>query len=83
MNATIVVVLIAAGWAVYYTSSCLFWPYANCRRCKGNGKARAMWGGKAFRRCGRCGGTGRRLRLGRRLFNLLRQSTNSSRSSGR
>lgn len=70
MNGTILAVLVVVGWSVYYGTSCVFWPYANCGRCKGNGKAKAWWGG-GFRPCGGCGGAGRRLRIGRRLYNYV------------
>lgn len=61
--------LIAAGVAVYYVSSCIFWPYADCWFCT-RGRKVAWWGG-GFRPCGWCGGSGRRLRVGRWLFNTL------------
>ena len=60
-----VVLIIAAVIGVSYYVSLRIWPYANCRRCEGGGtnagSNRKRWG-----RCGRCGGTGRRLRFGAR-----------------
>lgn len=43
------------------------WPYTSCGRCDGAGKFRSP-GGKSFRRCPRCGGSGERLRWGARMF---------------
>jgi hypothetical protein len=62
--------LIALGWTAYYLSSCVFWPYTSCGRCKGTARHTAWWGG-GFRQCGRCDGTGRRLRIGRRVWNRI------------
>jgi hypothetical protein len=47
-----------------YISACITWPFKNCRRCEGNGKRPALFGGKAFRIC-------RRLRTGRKLWNFF------------
>lgn len=62
--------LLAALWLAGYAVAVRFWPWANCRRCHGNGKSRSP-SGKAFRRCPRCKGSGRRLRLGRRVLNAV------------
>jgi hypothetical protein len=67
-------VLIAITVAVIvggYVFACWFWPFATCKRCKGNGKRRSPTG-RAWRTCKRCKGTGRRIRTGRRVFNWLR-----------
>ncbi|MFF5227329.1 hypothetical protein [Dactylosporangium sp. NPDC000521] len=55
-----------------YILACWLWPFVACRRCKGTGKRRALFGGKAFGICRRCDGTGRQLRPGRRAINYLR-----------
>jgi hypothetical protein len=78
MNGTILGALIALGLILYYPTSCAFWPYARCWRCKGDGKFTAWWG-KAFRLCGRCDGTGRRLRIGRRIYNHFHRLRRESR----
>lgn len=62
-----------------YALTCLIWPFGNCRRCGGNGKIRSPFGSKSFRLCRRCHTTGRRVRLGRRMWkhwrDLRRNST--------
>jgi hypothetical protein len=58
---------VAVVLVVGYLLGCRIWPYANCPRCSGSGKAGSPKR-KAFRNCPRCKGTGRRTRLGRRLL---------------
>jgi hypothetical protein len=65
------VLLVTVG----YLLTCAVWPFGNCRRCHGAGKlaAPSLFGGRrAFRLCPRCHSTGRRLRIGRRVYNHLR-----------
>ncbi|MDT3395226.1 hypothetical protein RKE29_00925 [Streptomyces sp. B1866] len=58
-----------------YAALCAFSPYGSCRKCHG-------WGSKIYttrftgqlrrgRLCRRCEGTGRRLRVGRALYNAV------------
>ncbi len=49
-----------------YTMACIAWPWTSCARCQ-NGKLRSPTG-KAWRECPRCAGTGRKVRLVRRLW---------------
>lgn len=49
-----------------YLLSCLLWPYTKCGACKGGRHASPF--GRSWRNCGRCGGRGRKLRLGAHLF---------------
>ena len=49
-----------------YVVACIAWPWTSCARCQ-NGKLRSPTG-KAWRDCPRCAGTGRKVRLGRRLW---------------
>ncbi|PZS32441.1 MAG: hypothetical protein DLM59_08220 [Pseudonocardiales bacterium] len=46
-----------------YLLVCLVWPYAACRRCKGDGKRRST-SRRTWRTCRRCAGTGQRRRVG-------------------
>jgi hypothetical protein len=59
-----------AAAASCYAVSCWWWPWAACRRCKGNGRL-SRRDGKVWRPCRRCGTTGRRLRAGRRLYHYI------------
>lgn len=54
-----------------YLATCVFWPFKSCRICQGFGQLSGWLGG--IRLCGACGGTGLRLRLGRRLINSVRR----------
>jgi DnaJ-class molecular chaperone len=57
-------VIVAAGYYV----SLRIWPYRPCKRCSGGGR-NAGSNRKRFGTCGRCGGSGRALRLGARMLN--------------
>lgn len=56
------------GALALYVLACWWRPFSACRKCHGAGRF-ASSNGKHWRNCPRCGGTGRRLRLGRRLTN--------------
>ncbi|HKB29483.1 MAG TPA: hypothetical protein VKD26_01465 [Streptosporangiaceae bacterium] len=43
-------------------------PYTQCHSCKGGGRHRGAVFGYGNRACGSCGGNGRQLRLGVRVF---------------
>lgn len=62
-----VVLLLLAG-VLWYLASCAWWPFARCLSCKGTGR-HSRKDRKVWRICRRCGGNGRRLRIGRRIFN--------------
>lgn len=66
-------VLAGAGlvWLLAYLLVCWFWPLGWCRRCKGTGKKFSPPNRRKFRLCPRCGGNGRRPRLGHRALNFL------------
>ncbi len=57
--------------AVGYALAVAVWPLTRHGRCSGTGKLRSP-GGRAWRRCPGCGGTGTKIRLGRRVFEGLR-----------
>ncbi len=65
--------LIAAGgamlWTAVYVGSCWLWPFTHCARCSGGKISRDD--GRVFRLCRRCSGSGRRLRVGRRVWNWV------------
>ena len=57
MQLLLVLALLAGG----YLLACQIWPYKPCRRCHGGKQPSPSR--KAWRACGRCGGTGRRVRF--------------------
>ena len=60
------VAIVAAG---IYAGSCAWFPWAKCWCCGGDGKHHRK-DRKVFRDCKWvCKGTGRRLRVGRRIYN--------------
>jgi hypothetical protein len=54
----------------WYMGACAWFPFADCRKCEGEGEFRSR-SGRTFRRCRRCKGTGERVRLGRRVWKKL------------
>lgn len=65
-----------------YLVACAVWPYANCIRCHGAGKFRSPTG-KAWRNCPRCKGTGRRVRIGRRIHSHLARTKTAEHKANR
>ncbi len=64
-----------------YALACAVTPFAQCRRCDGNGKYRKPRG-RAWHPCKRCKGSGHRLRWGRHVTNYLwRTRDHSQRAS--
>jgi hypothetical protein len=59
--------LIALGC---YAFACWRWPYGACRKCKGRGRFPSPTT-RYWRPCPRCGGTSRRVRVGRRVLEKL------------
>jgi hypothetical protein len=53
-----------------YALACAVTPFAQCRRCDGNGKYRKAYG-RAWHPCKRCKGSGHRLRWGRHVTNYI------------
>ena len=65
------VALIVTIAVALYLLGCLIWPFGKCRRCKGVGKFKSPFG-RAYRHCGKCDGSGLRIRLGRHVINHIR-----------
>jgi hypothetical protein len=65
--------LTAVGYAAFYIGNCAFNPWGVCKRprCTG-GRIYSRVFRKTFRLCPRCNGTGRRVRIGRRVYEYLR-----------
>lgn len=66
MNGAGIVTTLAVLTSVYLLS-CLVWPWRKCPACD-SGKRRF---GSVWRTCPRCGGTGKRKRIGARLFDMV------------
>ena len=66
MTAFLAIALFIAG----YVLVCAFWPYTRCGKCEGGGRF-ASPSGKNFRLCGRCSGSCRKVRAGRRVMAVL------------
>jgi hypothetical protein len=66
-GSTLLVVVIGVGVVTWLWS---VWrhPFAPCRVCKGTPKKSSTLFPKAFDLCRACGGRGRRVRMGARLF---------------
>jgi hypothetical protein len=60
-----------------YALACAVTPFAQCRRCDGNGKYRKRTG-RAWHPCKRCKGAGYRLRWGRHVTNYIWRTRNHS-----
>ena len=68
-------VILVGGGAVAlfgYLLLCKVWPHGACRRCEATGKLRSPFNRAKFRLCPRCGGNGRRPRLGTRWMDRKR-----------
>jgi hypothetical protein len=74
------VALIVTGIVAFYLFTCLVWPFGKCRRCKGEGKFKSPLG-KAYRHCGKCQGSGLRVRLGRHVINHIRATRGAGSNS--
>ncbi|WP_246835432.1 hypothetical protein, partial [Micromonospora sp. MH33] len=59
------------GYAAFYLIKCYAVPFGPCRRCKGKGERRGLIL-RLKRECSRCGGTGKRVRVGRRVIERVR-----------
>jgi hypothetical protein len=66
--------LVLAGW---YALSCWLWPMRDCWVCRGTGHHRPTDSngrrGRVSRPCRWCKASGKRLRIGRRMWNRARR----------
>lgn len=65
------ILVVVIGVGILYRISLALWPYTACRGCSGAG-TNAGSNRKRFGDCGRCGGSGRRDRLGTKLLSRRR-----------
>lgn len=83
MPPDLVLPLLAATVLGSYAVVCVIWPYSTCGKCAGRGQLTSP-SGKHHRICPRCrGGSRKRLRLGRKVLNVVsvraREASNSLR----
>lgn len=71
MPTEITLFLLGLGALVVYICACAWWPYVKCPwpKCEG-GKVRSF-SGKSWRPHWPCGGSGKRVRIGRRVFDVV------------
>jgi hypothetical protein len=67
-SAYLILVGLVATFGVAYWISLHIHPYTKCGVCRGMGRSRGNLFAHAYGLCRRCGGTGRKLRLGVRVF---------------
>lgn len=67
-DGTTLVVVAGLGLFVAWAVSLLLHPYTACSSCKGNPRSFGAIATRSFRLCGACGGSGRRLRVGARMW---------------
>ena len=60
----VVVVVALVGWLI----SLVLHPWTACSACKGSPRRFGAVASKSFRLCAACGGSGRQLRFGARMF---------------
>ena len=53
-----------------YAAACSVKPFTTCKKCTGSGRRRTRIAHR-WRACRPCKGSGLRLRIGRRIYNLL------------
>ncbi|MDH6460879.1 hypothetical protein M2302_001045 [Micromonospora sp. A200] len=73
MRGTLTATGIVLVVALVYASSCIIRPFRDCWLCDGKGHHRSKRKSKLSRPCRWCNHTGKRLRIGRRLWNRARR----------
>ncbi|MBB3053557.1 hypothetical protein FHS23_004611 [Prauserella isguenensis] len=61
-------VLVLLAFAAAYVLYALIWPFTHCGACGGGKRTAPQSQGRYWRKCGRCGGTGKKIRLLARMF---------------
>lgn len=73
MRGTITATGIILALVLGYAGSCIIRPFRDCWLCSGRGYHRSSSNRKLSRPCRWCRATGKRLRLGRRMWNRARR----------
>lgn len=69
MRGTLAATGIIAALALHYAVSCFIRPYRDCWVCSGQAHHRSKSNRRLSRPCRWCRASGKRLRIGRRLYN--------------
>ena len=73
MRGTLVATGVLVAIALGYVLSCIIRPFRDCSVCDGKGHHRSKSNRKLSRPCWWCKGAGKRLRIGRRMWNKARR----------
>lgn len=68
----------AVVWTGLYAGVCAVWPWGSCGRCEGGRKYQPFSGRRNWRDCRKCGGSGRRVRVGRRFWTWVGERKNDA-----
>jgi hypothetical protein len=68
VSGSTVLVLVGLGLLVLWLLSLLLHPFTTCSSCNGSPRSYGAVATRSFRMCGSCGGTGRQLRIGARVW---------------
>jgi hypothetical protein len=68
LSGTTVFLVVGLGLFLAWLLSLLLHPFTACPSCKGTPRLYGMLATRSFRLCSSCGGTGRRLRAGARIW---------------
>ena len=63
-----ILMIAALGLLTAWILSLLLHPFTACSSCKGSPRSFGSVATRSFRLCGACGGSGRRLRVGARIW---------------
>lgn len=75
MRGTLTAVGFILAVVLGYLASCAVKPFRDCWLCDGKAHHRSKRNPKLSRPCRWCGATGKRLRIGRRVWNRVRRTT--------
>ncbi|MEU4570756.1 hypothetical protein [Micromonospora sp. NPDC023956] len=78
MKETFIAVGVLAAWALTYALSCWIRPFRDCWVCDGKAHHRSAANRKLSRPCRWCKATGKRLRIGRRVWNRFARIRNAA-----
>ncbi|WP_191844045.1 hypothetical protein [Catellatospora chokoriensis] len=82
MTPELIATLILAAVAVVYVLLCWALPFGRCRWCSGTGTAKTLIM-RRLRSCRMCGGSRKRLRIGRRIYNAVHNANTDAARAAR